>query len=243
MKSLLALVLFLSPLLLHAADRSTPIVVELFTSEGCSSCPPADAFLAQLERQPIAGRRGHPTRPSRRLLELHRLERSLLVTADDRAPAALRHRLASWIPRTLPSLSSTANLNSSAATPRRFVRPSSTRPPLPNQVRSNYRCPLTTRSTSVSLAPARQSAEVLLAITETNLTTSVGAGENHGRTLNHAAVVRELRSLGTLSSAGFSSSVPLNLGRDWHRENTKAIIFVQESASRHILGAASISLK
>jgi hypothetical protein len=44
--------LLLTATILHARAAERPVVLELFTSEGCSSCPPADALLIELAKRP-----------------------------------------------------------------------------------------------------------------------------------------------------------------------------------------------
>ena len=83
---------------------------------------------------------------------------------------------------------------------------------------------------------------VMLAITEDNLTTQVGSGENGGRTLHHAAVVRELRQVGTLHDGGIEITVPLKLEKDWKRDDLRAVVFVQNGPSGKIEGASSVAL-
>src|SRR5262249_20912382 len=91
-------------------------------------------------------------------------------------------------------------------------------------------------------APPQTSGEVILALTEDNLTSKITAGENNKRELRHAAVVRELRSLGKLRNGTFTATAPLNLKKDWKRDDMRVVVFVQEPNKGPIDGAASLQL-
>ena len=75
------------------------------------------------------------------------------------------------------------------------------------------------------------------------LHSDVKRGENAGRALEHDGVVRQLLPVGKIENAAsalFSSTVAVHAAREWNRANLRAVVFVQERRSRHIVAAAAI---
>jgi hypothetical protein len=88
-----------------------------------------------------------------------------------------------------------------------------------------------------------ESADVLVAITEDNLVTEVRRGENGGRTLRHSAVVRSLTSVGTVAphERTWSTSASVPVAPELKTANLRIVSFLQERASRRIVGAGAAS--
>ncbi len=85
--------------------------------------------------------------------------------------------------------------------------------------------------------------DVFLAITESDLSTQVGAGENNGRTLRHTAVVRQLRKIGKTSSGQFTGRSDVTVDPSWRRENLRVIVFLQDPDTLEIRAAAQARWK
>src|SRR5205814_1034923 len=76
----------------------------------------------------------------------------------------------------------------------------------------------------VEKVPDTRSADIFLAVTETELESNVVNGENSGRQLRHTGVVRSLTTLGHLDmkkAAAYSADAKLNLKPEWKRENIR----------------------
>ena len=234
-----------------SAPPSTPVVVELFTSEGCSSCPPADALLAGLERsQPVSG--AYVIAIEEHVDYWNHLgwvdpfsSPEWTMRQQDYA-AAFRHD-SEYTPQMVVGgrrefVGSRTDLARKAIEDVRELAPVSvalTRPEADgsNEPRFGVRVGKLT-----TLTPG-DSAEVWLAVTESGLASEVAGGENAGRNLRHASVLRSLHRIATAggqADTSFEGTVSVKLKPQWKRENLTAIILFQEKKSRHILGAAAL---
>jgi hypothetical protein len=223
-----------------ARSSAVPVVVELFSSEGCSSCPPADDFLARLDRtQPIQG------------VSVIALEENVdywdrLGWRDPfaRAEHGARQRQYAAVlsdPRVytpemvIDGHSVTEGGDEDRA--RRLMQESSGEPKA-RIVLAQSSSRVTVDVSDLPHAPPDDPAEVWLAITESGLSTDVGRGENAGRRLVHAPVVRQLRSLGRMVTPTFHAETTLENDPSWKPGALRVVVFVQLSKSRRIVGAS-----
>ncbi|MGI8494545.1 MAG: DUF1223 domain-containing protein [Pyrinomonadaceae bacterium] len=201
----------------------SPVLVELFTSEGCSSCPPADRNLAELSKQQdvIA-------------LGFHVDYWNNLGWTDQFSKAAYSQRqgfysntfklgevytpqmIVDGTDQFVGGNSSAANQAISAAA---------------KNEKGNVALTVSGDKLKVDISnlPAHSFANVFLAIAENNLSTSVKRGENGGKTLNHAAVVRDLKNIGSVAgnAKSFQTETTVQIPSDWKKQNLKFVVFAQ----------------
>lgn len=220
------------------AKEKTPVLVELFTSEGCASCPPADKTLALLEKE-------QPSADAEIItLSLHVDYWNNLGWKDEFSSALFSQRQAIYgqkfrinaiytpqmiVDGTRQFVGNNLNeaqkaISESARTPKANIE-------LSGAADGKLKV-------KISEIPAHENASIYLAIAEDNLSSNVRRGENGGRTLEHASVVRELKPLGRIlpPDKNFSVEITPEIQTNWKRENLKAVVFVQENQSRKILG-------
>jgi hypothetical protein len=221
----LGLIAGLSPVAAIAAER--PVVVELFTSQGCSSCPPANAYLNELSRD------------RRDILPL-----AFHVTYWDRLgwkdpfslPAATQrqdrygHRFGdgSYTPEMVVD-----GVASMVGSDRGDVASAIENAKRHSQTAATVSVTRNGEQLSIQVDSGRGAAKVLLIGFDHEHTTAIGRGENSGRTLTEANVVRSIRSVGQWSGTPLRLSEPFPEGQD--------AAVVLEAPGGQIVGASRLA--
>ena len=217
----------------------TIVIAELFTSEGCSSCPPADRLLETwLRQQPSTGVYVIP-------LSEHVDYWDQQGWKDPFSSAQFTERQRSYGFRFnidsiyTPQLviDGTNELVGSDEAALKLVLAKTGRDPKPFlQVDLGG----AGRDTEVAisgpgLTAGNESAELMLAVTEDDLVVDVKRGENASRTLHHSGVVRFLHSVGAIDPSKTSMSATVAIQPEWKRDKLRIVAFVQAKTTRRIL--------
>lgn len=247
--SLLPLALFASASL--AADQAEtpaetedPILVELFTSQGCSSCPPADALLGELGR-----------RPDLVALSLHVDYWNNLGWSDPFSSAAFTERQRSYVHQLEARSAYTPMLvvggeahcvgsqeqEVSALLDSAKSRPRAGRLRITPTINSGKLA----LEIEVNLGTAtKRPLDLMVAIAENDLHTPVRRGENMNRTLINHHVARRLEKVASVAGTAGASRYhfEIHLAGSWKVENLEAVAFLQESTSLTIEGVTRTAL-
>jgi len=253
-KLALAAVLALPTILPEATSAQTsatarvPVLVELFTSEGCSSCPPADALLGRLQReQPI---------PSANIivLEEHVDYWEKAGWHDRFSSSQYTDRQNQYIPRLkfdevyTPQMVVDGSVQFVGNDPRKAldsVSRSAQTPKIPLTLSGpvvdgkHIVC-----SVSAASATPLPKGDLYAVVVQPTASTEVKAGENGGRHLEHVNVVRSMQRIGKVQDLAsgpvkFSLGVPSNITPT----GLQLVVFAQGPGQGAITGATSASVE
>lgn len=219
-----------------ASATRQPVLVELFTSEGCSSCPPADKQLTFLETKQPGSQAEIIT------LAFHVDYWNRLGWTDEYSSPLYSQRQNSYAPKfnadsiytpqmvvdgETEFVGSNAGKASQAITDAAKVQKGKVEASIDaNKLK-----------VVISSLPKHENATVFLAVAEDGIVTDVKRGENAGSKLPHTSVVRELKMLAMIEAGkeSFSGEQIVETPAAWKRDNLKFVVFVQENASRKII--------
>jgi hypothetical protein len=228
------------------AERPTPILIELFTSEGCSSCPPADAWLKSLDHtQPIPG--------ARAIVLSEHVDywnqdgwadpySSALFTARQRAYVRAFRGSSPYTPEVVVNGVTELQLSAGAQLEKtlRGAAEALKFPVALGALRVDEAPnPALYAHVEIGSAANESSADVYAALALDRAESEVLHGENQGRRLEHAAVALSLVRIGKLEKGKTFSldfKTPLKPGVDL--KNLRLIVFVQQVGPGPVLGAA-----
>lgn len=222
-------------------DR-VPVLAELFTSEGCNSCPPADRILEMLStEQPVEGVYVVAMSEHVTYFDHQGWKDSFGASRFDERQNmyAFRFKLDGVFTPQLVVDGVTQMIGSDTAQLKSAFADAARKPKAPLTVTAamDERGALVASASGPGLtAGGADGAELLWAVTEDNLVVDVKRGENAKRTLRHAGVVRTLmsRKIDRAKSAE-SMSVTIPLRPDWKRENLRVVAFVQSTTTKRVL--------
>ncbi len=225
---------------------AVPVLVELFTAEGCSSCPPADTWLLQMDKaQPVTG-------AQLIVLSEHvdywnhdgwKDPYSSSQVTERQGDYARVFRIDSpYTPQVVVNGTVNLKLNDPQHVRQTFQQAAtaSTLPVTITAVAIDPGNPAILHArVEVDGSSAERSADIYEAVALDHAESQVLRGENGGKHLMHVAVLQQLSKIGKMEKGKtFSRAIDLKLKPGTDPKNTRLIVFVQEAGPGKVLGAA-----
>jgi hypothetical protein len=235
------------PMISNAADSpnaGSPVLIELFTSEGCSSCPPADRLLVDLDRtQPVSG-------ADLIVLSEHVDYWNSLGWQDPWSSAFFTERQNSYsdqfklrsvyTPQLVVNGEAEASGNDWGQAKKACEKAlSEQKIPVRISAITLDGGSLHAHVETDALPDSIHKADLYVVLALDHAESQVKAGENSGRKLSHVSVVQSLNKVGSLEKGkAFAKDVQLKLNSKSDPNNLRVIAFVQEPGPGKVLGAA-----